>query len=131
MEEKKKKKHCFARCKSKSNKENSSLMSSDVGFQFVIPFYLQLLGSTVELPDLICKKKKEKKMKISLLQSTIFQTSGQMSFIFRKYCCRCHSCKTETAMQTTRDSMLSHVTLEFVCSLTSLMLASLHREQLR
>lgn len=34
-------------------------MSSDVGFQFVIPFYLQLLGSTVELPDLICKKKKD------------------------------------------------------------------------
>lgn len=32
---------------------------SCVGFQFVIPFYLQLLGSTVELPDLICKKKKD------------------------------------------------------------------------
>lgn len=127
--EEKKKKHCFARCKSKSNKENSSLMSSDVGFQFVIPFYLQLLG--LDGGTTRSHMQKTQKMKISLLQSTIFQTSGQMSFIFRKYCCRCHSCKTETAMQTTRDSMLSHVTLEFVCSLTSLMLASLHREQLR
>lgn len=63
--EEKKKKHCFARCKSKSNKENSSLMSSDVGFQFVIPFYLQLLGSTVELPDLICKNTKDEDKLIS------------------------------------------------------------------
>lgn len=35
---------------------------SCVGFQFVIPFYLQLLGSTVELPDVICKKKDEDKL---------------------------------------------------------------------
>lgn len=40
-----KKKNCFACCKSKLNKENSSLMSYDLGFQVVIPFYLQLLDS--------------------------------------------------------------------------------------
>ena len=55
-----KKKYSFPCCKSKLNKENSSLMSSDLGFQVVIPVYLQLLDSTAKLSDLVCKNTKHK-----------------------------------------------------------------------
>jgi hypothetical protein len=53
----------------------------------------------------------------------------QMTFIFRKYCCRCHNCKPETIMQTLSDSKLNHAILEFVLSLTLLMFVSLHHQQ--
>uniref|UniRef100_A0A0A9EVS2 Uncharacterized protein n=1 Tax=Arundo donax TaxID=35708 RepID=A0A0A9EVS2_ARUDO len=52
-----------------------------------------------------------------------------MSFFFRKYCCRCHNCKTETIMQTLSDIKLSHEILAFVLSLTSLMIVGFEKEQ--
>jgi hypothetical protein len=50
-----------------------------------------------------------------------------MSFFFRKKPWRCHSCSTETTMQTPSDKMLNQATLEFVFSLTVRISASLHR----
>ena len=70
MEEKK---NCFPCCKSKLNKENSSLMSSDLGFQVVIPVYLQLLDSDSE--TIRSQYAKTQNIKIGLLQRTILRTS--------------------------------------------------------
>lgn len=63
MEEKKKKKHCFARCKSKSNKENSSLMCG-ISVCYTILFTIARLDGGTTRSHMQKKKRKEDEDKL-------------------------------------------------------------------
>jgi len=57
MEEKK---YCFACCNSKLNKRNSSLMSSDLGFQVVTSLFTNCQTQRRNYQTSVCKNTKHK-----------------------------------------------------------------------